>query len=106
MGEACGSSKAAETQEFRDSSFRLGEHDERKERENGAQPLVRRPGGRRAIVAEISERNVLVAIVAHLKWPTEALPLARARSPAFEGGRREPGRPAASPARAEVRREG
>jgi hypothetical protein len=36
-------------------------------------------------VAEISERNVVVAIVAHLKLPTEALPLARARSPAFEG---------------------
>jgi hypothetical protein len=46
--------------------------------------LACRCGGRRAIVPEIAERNV-VAIVAHLKLPTEALPLARARSPAFEG---------------------
>ena len=42
-------------------------------------------GGRRTIVAEISERNVVVAILEHLKLPTEALPLARAGSPAFEG---------------------
>ena len=47
--------------------------------------LTCRCGGRRAIVAENSERNVIVAILAHLKLPTEALPLARARSPAFEG---------------------
>ena len=42
-------------------------------------------GGRRVIVAELAERNVVVASGAHLKLPTEALPLARARSPAFEG---------------------
>lgn len=42
-------------------------------------------GGRRAIAADISEREVIVAILAHLKLPTEAPPIARARSPAFEG---------------------
>jgi hypothetical protein len=41
-------------------------------------------GGRRAIVADISDRNVVVALVAHLGLPTEAPPMARARSPAFE----------------------
>jgi hypothetical protein len=41
-------------------------------------------GGRRAIVAAISDRNVVVALVAHLGLPTEAPPMARARSPAFE----------------------
>jgi Rhodopirellula transposase DDE domain len=40
-------------------------------------------GGRRAIVADISDRNVVVAILAHLGLPTEAPPIARARSPAF-----------------------
>jgi hypothetical protein len=40
---------------------------------------------RRAIVSDISEREVIVALVAHLKRPTEAPPIARARSPAFEG---------------------
>jgi hypothetical protein len=34
---------------------------------------------------DISEREVLVAILAHLGLPTEAPPMARARSPAFEG---------------------
>jgi hypothetical protein len=43
-------------------------------------------GGRRAIVADISEHDVVVALLAHLKLPTEAPPIARARSPAFEGG--------------------
>jgi hypothetical protein len=41
-------------------------------------------GGRRAIVADISEGEVIEALVAHLKLPTEAPPLARARSPAFD----------------------
>jgi putative transposase len=41
-------------------------------------------GGRRAIVADISDRNVVVALLAHLGLPTEAPPVARARSPAFE----------------------
>jgi hypothetical protein len=41
-------------------------------------------GGRRAIVADISEREVVVAILAHLELPTEAPPMARARSPAFD----------------------
>ena len=42
-------------------------------------------GGHRAIVGDISEREVIVAILAHLGLPTEAPPMARARSPAFEG---------------------
>ena len=42
-------------------------------------------GGHRAIVGDISERGVIVAILAHLGLPTEAPPRARARSPAFEG---------------------
>jgi hypothetical protein len=41
-------------------------------------------GGRRVIVSDISEREVIVAILAHLGLPTEAPPVARARSPAFE----------------------
>jgi hypothetical protein len=41
-------------------------------------------GGRRAIVADISAREVVVAILAHLGLPTEAPPIARARSPAFD----------------------
>jgi hypothetical protein len=41
-------------------------------------------GGRRAIVADISERDVVVAILAHLGLPTEAPPIARARSPGFD----------------------
>jgi hypothetical protein len=43
-------------------------------------------GGRRAIVADLSEREVVVAILAHLELPPEAPPMARARSPAFEFG--------------------
>lgn len=42
-------------------------------------------GGHRAIVGDISEREVMVAILAHLGLPAEARPRARARSPAFEG---------------------
>ena len=42
-------------------------------------------GGQRAIVGDISEREVIVAILAHLGLPTEAPPMARARSPAFDG---------------------
>jgi hypothetical protein len=41
-------------------------------------------GGRRAIVADLSEREVVVALLAPLQLPTEAPPRARARSPAFE----------------------
>jgi hypothetical protein len=40
-------------------------------------------GGRRAIVADIADRNVVVAILAHLGLPTEAPPIARAHRPAF-----------------------
>ena len=39
-------------------------------------------GGRRSIVADITERDVIVAILAHLGLPTAAPPIARARSPA------------------------
>jgi hypothetical protein len=42
-------------------------------------------GARRAIVADISEPDVVVALLAHLGLPTFAPPIARARSPAFEG---------------------
>jgi hypothetical protein len=41
-------------------------------------------GGRRYIVADIIERDVVVAILAHLGLPTEPPPIARARSPGFE----------------------
>ena len=41
-------------------------------------------GGRRAIVADISDSEVVVAILAHLGLPTEAPPIARARSPGFD----------------------
>jgi hypothetical protein len=34
---------------------------------------------------DLGEREGIVALLAHLKLPTEAPPLARARSPAFEG---------------------
>jgi len=42
-------------------------------------------GGRRAIVADISDREVIVAILAHLARTSEAPPIARARSPACDG---------------------
>ena len=41
-------------------------------------------GGRRAIVADISDSEVVVAILVHLGLPTEAPPIARARSPGFD----------------------
>ena len=41
-------------------------------------------GGRRAIVADISDSEVVVAILAHLGLPPFAPPIARARSPAFD----------------------
>ena len=40
-------------------------------------------GGRRAIVADISDSEVVVAILAHLGLPPFAPPIARARSPGF-----------------------
>ncbi len=36
------------------------------------------------LVADIFEREVIVAILAHLHLPTEAPPIERARSPAFD----------------------
>lgn len=36
-------------------------------------------------LADISERDIVVAILAQLELPTEAPLIARARSPAFEG---------------------
>ena len=41
-------------------------------------------GGRRRLVADISEREVIVAIVEHLGLPSEAPPIARARSRSCE----------------------
>jgi hypothetical protein len=41
-------------------------------------------GGRRRLIADISERDGIVAILAHLGLPTEAPPIARARSPSFD----------------------
>jgi hypothetical protein len=41
-------------------------------------------GGRRAIVADISASEVVVAILAHLGLPPFAPPIARARSPGFD----------------------
>jgi hypothetical protein len=41
-------------------------------------------GGRRAIVADISAREVVVALLAHLGLPPFAPPIARARSPGFD----------------------
>ncbi|HTN91425.1 MAG TPA: hypothetical protein VL242_47480 [Sorangium sp.] len=41
-------------------------------------------GGRRRLVADISEREVIVAILKRLGLPTEAPPIARARSPNCE----------------------
>ena len=41
-------------------------------------------GGRRAIVADISASEVVVAILAHLGLPPFAPPLAQARSPGFD----------------------
>ena len=41
-------------------------------------------GHSEVLVADISDREVVVAILAHLKLPTEAPPIARARSPGFD----------------------
>jgi len=41
-------------------------------------------GGRRRIVADISEREAIVAILTHLGIPTEPPPIARARDPSFD----------------------
>jgi hypothetical protein len=41
-------------------------------------------GGRRAIVRDISDSEVVVAILAHLGRLTEALSIARERSPGFD----------------------
>jgi hypothetical protein len=41
-------------------------------------------GGRRAIVADISDSEVVVALLAHLGLPPFAPPIARARSPGFD----------------------
>ena len=41
-------------------------------------------GGRQAIVADISDSEVVVAILAHLGLPPFAPPIARARSPRFD----------------------
>ena len=41
-------------------------------------------GGRRRIIADIQERDVIVAILDHLGPPTNPPPVARARSPTFE----------------------
>ena len=69
----------------------------RKPRRNGATHLVMRAsaifgvdvlacpcGGRRAIVGDISDREVVVAILAHLGLPPFAPLMARARSPSFD----------------------
>jgi hypothetical protein len=67
-------------------------------------------GGRRAIVADLSEGEGIVALRAHLPLPPEAPPRARARSPAFDfaGGVTGSGRGRARRvvARAEVGPEG
>jgi hypothetical protein len=41
-------------------------------------------GGRRRLVAAIDEPSAIVAVLEHLGLPTEAPPVARARSPSFE----------------------
>ena len=41
-------------------------------------------GGRRAIVADLSDSEGVVALLAHLGLPIEAPPYARARSPGFD----------------------
>lgn len=41
-------------------------------------------GGRRHVLADITDREAAVAILAHLGLPTEPPPIARARSPGFE----------------------
>ena len=41
-------------------------------------------GGRRRVVADISEREAIVAILTHLGIPTEPPPIARARDPSCD----------------------
>jgi hypothetical protein len=41
-------------------------------------------GGRRRVVADISEREAIVAILTHFGIPTEPPPIARARDPSFD----------------------
>jgi hypothetical protein len=41
-------------------------------------------GGLRRVVADISERQAIVALLTHLGIPTEPPPIARARDPSFE----------------------
>jgi hypothetical protein len=41
-------------------------------------------GGRRRVVANIDDPAVVAAILAHLGLPTQAPPIARARSPSFD----------------------
>ena len=41
-------------------------------------------GGRRFVVADITDRDVAAAILGHLGLPTQPPPIARARSPGFE----------------------
>jgi hypothetical protein len=41
-------------------------------------------GHSEVLVADISDSEVVVAILAHLGLPTEAPPIARARSPGFD----------------------
>ena len=66
-------------------------------------------GGRRAIVADISDSEVVVAILAHLGLPPLAPPIARARSPGVRfyvsGNGSSSGRRRDDVARAEVCRE-
>jgi hypothetical protein len=40
-------------------------------------------GGRRRIIADITEPDVIVAILGHLGVPTEPPPIARARGPTW-----------------------
>jgi hypothetical protein len=46
--------------------------------------LACRCGGRRRVIADISEREAIVAILTHRGIPTEPPPLARARDPSFD----------------------
>ncbi|WP_437912534.1 hypothetical protein WME73_36290 [Sorangium sp. So ce302] len=41
-------------------------------------------GGRRRLVADISEREAIVAILTHLGIPSEPPPIARAGDPSFD----------------------
>ena len=41
-------------------------------------------GGRRRIIADVTEREVIVAILEHLGLAADAPPVARARDPTFD----------------------